>query len=65
MAFGKSAYFIRNIFGERDLCVIKCQAVPFPMVGTSIPDTELTRLSSTLNLSEVSRNFRSLSQIVH
>lgn len=59
MAFEKSAYFIRNIFGERDLCVLRCQAVPFPMVGIAIPDSELTRLYSKLNLSEVSRNFRS------
>lgn len=59
MVFEKSAYFIQNIFGERDQCLLECQADPFPMVGTSISDTELTRLYSTLDLSEVSRNFRS------
>lgn len=59
MAFEKSAYFIRNIFGNRDLIVLKSRAVPFPMVGTAIPDAELTRLYSKLDLSKASRNFRS------
>lgn len=58
-AFEKSAYFIRNIFGDRDLCVLRCQVVPFPMVGIFIPDSELPRLYSTFDLSKASRNFRS------
>lgn len=59
VAFEKSAYFIRNIFGNRDLIVFKCRDVPFPMVGIFIPDSELTRLYPKLGLSKVSRNFRS------
>lgn len=59
MALEKSAYFIRNIFGDRDLCVLRCQVVPFPMVGIFIPDSELTRLYPKLGLSKASRNFRS------
>lgn len=59
MAFEKSAYFIRNILGERYLCVLRCQTVPFPMVGIFIPDSELTRLYPKLGLSKASRNFRS------
>lgn len=59
VAFEKSAYFIRNIFGNRDLIVLKSRAVPFPMVGTAIPDAELTRLYSKVNLSKASRNSRS------
>ena len=58
MALEKSAYFIRNIFGDRDLCVLRCQVVPFPMVGIFIPDSELTRLYPKLGLSKASRNFR-------
>lgn len=59
MAFEKSAYFIRNILGDKDLLFLRCEAVPFPIVGTVIPEAELTRLYSTLDLSEVSGNFRS------
>lgn len=59
VAFEKSAYFIQNIFGNRDLIVLKSRGIPFPMVGTAIPDAELARLYSTLDLSKASRHFRS------